>query len=71
MAIAVALGAFGTHALKGSFDERQLSWWATAQQYHVWHALGLILACTILQETQKWHKDSSPEESSFLVEAFI
>ena len=43
MALAVALGAFGTHALRGSFDERQLGWWATAQQYHVWHSLGLIV----------------------------
>jgi len=43
MAIGVALGAFGTHALKDSFSSDQLNWWATAQQYQIWHALGLIL----------------------------
>jgi uncharacterized membrane protein YgdD (TMEM256/DUF423 family) len=43
MAIAVALGAFGAHALRDSFSEKQLDWWTTAQHYQVWHALALVL----------------------------
>ena len=42
--LAVALGAFGAHALKGWLaaqpdGELRLGWWQTAVQYHVWHAL--------------------------------
>jgi uncharacterized membrane protein YgdD (TMEM256/DUF423 family) len=42
MAIAVALGAFGTHALRDTLTDKQLGWWATAQQYQVWHSLALL-----------------------------
>lgn len=47
VALAIALGAFGTHALRGSFDERQLAWWGTAQQYHVWAAIGLLVVTVL------------------------
>lgn len=43
MAVAVALGAFGTHALRDTLTDKQLGWWATAQQYQVWHSLALVL----------------------------
>ena len=43
MAIAVALGAFGAHALRDTLTDKQLGWWNTAQQYQVWHALALVL----------------------------
>lgn len=36
--IAVALGAFGAHALESGFDEKQLSWWQTATLYLLVHA---------------------------------
>ena len=39
---AVALGAFGTHGLQGMIGEHQLSWWQTAVQYQMWHALALV-----------------------------
>lgn len=44
--LAVALGAFGAHGLKGylaplSDAARRLEWWQTAAQYHLFHALAL------------------------------
>ena len=43
-AIAVALGAAGTHALKAFLASTDpAGWFAVALQYHQYHALGLIL----------------------------
>jgi uncharacterized membrane protein YgdD (TMEM256/DUF423 family) len=41
-ALGVALGAFGTHALKARLSADMLAVWQTAVQYHLWHALGLV-----------------------------
>jgi uncharacterized membrane protein YgdD (TMEM256/DUF423 family) len=41
-AAGVALGAFGAHGLRDVLDARQLSWWHTAVQYQMWHALALV-----------------------------
>lgn len=41
-AIAVALGAFGAHALRGVLDAGQLAIWHTAVDYQFWHALALL-----------------------------
>ena len=40
----VLLGAFGAHALRGHLDASAMSWWQTAVQYQLWHALALALA---------------------------
>lgn len=45
--LAVALGAFGAHALKGWLAAQpdgdvRLAWWNTGVQYHAWHALLLM-----------------------------
>src|SRR6478672_2113940 len=42
MAVAVALGAFGAHALKTRLAPDALALWQTAVNYHAWHALGLL-----------------------------
>jgi len=42
MLLAVALGAFGAHALKAMMSEAQMQTWKTASAYHFYHALGLI-----------------------------
>ena len=42
MAAAVALGAFGAHALKARLTPDALALWQTAVNYHAWHALGLL-----------------------------
>jgi len=39
---AVALGAFGAHALRASLDEHALEIWHTAVEYQFWHALALL-----------------------------
>jgi len=40
--MAVALGAFGAHALKSRFPPDALAVWQTGVLYHGWHALALI-----------------------------
>jgi len=39
---AVALGAFGAHALRGMFSSEQFGWWQTGVQYQMWHGLALV-----------------------------
>lgn len=41
-ALHVALGAFGAHALQNKLTERGKEVYATASQYHMFHALGLL-----------------------------
>jgi len=40
--LAVMLGAFGAHALKGRLDDYALSVFQTAVQYHFYHTLALL-----------------------------
>ena len=40
--VAVALGAFGAHALKEKLAPELMSVYQTAVQYHFWHANGLL-----------------------------
>lgn len=40
---AVALGAFGAHALRDRLTPDLLSVWKTANEYHFYHALALVL----------------------------
>ncbi|HBX66803.1 MAG TPA: DUF423 domain-containing protein, partial [Balneolaceae bacterium] len=47
LAIAVAAGAFGAHALKNTLSPERLETWQTAVQYHAWHALGLMLIALV------------------------
>ncbi len=42
-ALAVALGAFGAHGLRGKLSAELLAVYHTGAQYHTTHALGLIL----------------------------
>jgi uncharacterized membrane protein YgdD (TMEM256/DUF423 family) len=42
MFAAVALGAFGAHALKGHLDPEMTAVWQSAVQYHALHALALL-----------------------------
>lgn len=42
-ALAVLLGAFGAHGLRGRLPSDLLAIYHTANQYHVYHALGLLL----------------------------
>ncbi len=42
-ALAVALGAFGAHALEEKLSEKYLAIWETAVQYQMFHAIGLLV----------------------------
>ncbi|MBV8551968.1 MAG: DUF423 domain-containing protein [Acidobacteriaceae bacterium] len=44
MALAVALGAFGTHGLRDKLDAYSMSVYEKAVFYHFIHALGILLA---------------------------
>lgn len=46
---AVALGAFGAHALKPRLDADMLAVYQTGVQYHLAHALGVILIGMLVQ----------------------
>ena len=54
-ALAVALGAFGAHALKQLLEEQQLQTYQTAVQYHFYHVLALALTGLLqLHYDSKW-----------------
>lgn len=46
-ASAVAMGAFGAHALRGILSAQAQEIWHTAEQYHFWHALAFALAAML------------------------
>ena len=43
-ALAVALGAFGAHALRDTLDPSALALWRTAVDYLFWHVLAALFA---------------------------
>jgi uncharacterized membrane protein YgdD (TMEM256/DUF423 family) len=45
---AVALGAFGAHALRARLAPDLQAVWQTAVQYHAWHALALLAVGLLL-----------------------
>jgi uncharacterized membrane protein YgdD (TMEM256/DUF423 family) len=51
LAAAVALGAFGAHALKGLLAAEMLATYQTAVQYHFWHALGLLAVGVLMSRS--------------------
>lgn len=46
--LAVALGAFGAHSLKAILSPQALQTWQTGFEYHIYHALGLILVALLM-----------------------
>lgn len=42
LALAIALGAFGAHALRDILSPERMITWQTAVQYQVWNTLGLM-----------------------------
>jgi len=44
--LAVVLGAFGAHGLKGKIDADALKIWETAVDYHFYHVLALLFLST-------------------------
>ena len=52
--LAVALGAFGAHGLRGRLSPEMLSVFQTGVQYHMYHALALILVSGIMGRMSGW-----------------
>lgn len=52
-AIAVAAGAFGAHALEGAVAVERLATWATAAEYHLVHALALVVTGVVAMHVAK------------------
>lgn len=49
--LAVALGAFGAHGLKERVSAEALAVWRTGTEYHLTHAIALILVALLLERT--------------------
>jgi uncharacterized membrane protein YgdD (TMEM256/DUF423 family) len=52
--LAVALGAFGAHGLRGRLTPEMLAVFQTGVQYHMSHALALILVSGIMGRMSGW-----------------
>ena len=52
--LAVALGAFGAHGLRGRLSPEMLGVFQTGVQYHMYHALALILVAGIMGRMSGW-----------------
>lgn len=48
--LAVTLGAFGSHGLKGKIPDAMLAVWHTAVQYHFYHVIALLLVSLVAQK---------------------
>jgi uncharacterized membrane protein YgdD (TMEM256/DUF423 family) len=55
LALAVTIGAFGAHGLRGRLDDYSMGIYERAVFYHFIHALGiLIVSLTIPPQASKW-----------------
>lgn len=50
LALAVAIGAFGAHGLKGKITDHYLTVFETANRYHFIHGIGMALSIYILNQ---------------------
>ena len=59
--LAVLAGAFGAHALKATLPASQLATWDTAAEYHLAHALALVLVglLTMREAPSSWLRASA------------
>ena len=52
--LAVTLGAFAAHGLRGRLSPEMMAVFQTAVQYHMYHALALILVSAIMGRMSGW-----------------
>jgi uncharacterized membrane protein YgdD (TMEM256/DUF423 family) len=52
--LAVTLGAFGAHALRGRLSPEMMAVFQTGVQYHMYHALALILVSATMGRMSGW-----------------
>ena len=50
--MAVALGAFGAHALSSNVPESRQATWSTAVDYHMFHVLGMLALAAVFRGAQ-------------------
>src|SRR5690606_38835751 len=50
--LAVALGAFGAHGLKGKISDNALKTWKKAVNYQMFHTVSILLTGIVLLKTQ-------------------
>lgn len=50
--LGVAAGAFGAHALRAQLEPRMLEVFETGVRYQMYHALGLLAAAWLVQQTE-------------------
>ena len=54
--LGVLLGAFGAHALKNSLGAEMLAIYQTGVQYHLIHALGIVLIAILASTQPAWKR---------------
>ena len=59
LASAVALGAFGAHALEEVLTAERIKTWETAVFYHTWNTLGVMLIAIVQQQFNKAFKTAT------------
>ena len=52
--LAVALGAFGAHGLRGRLSPEMLAVFETGVRYHMYHSLAIVLVSLILGRMDGW-----------------
>jgi uncharacterized membrane protein YgdD (TMEM256/DUF423 family) len=52
--LAVTLGAFGAHGLRGRLSPEMMAVFQTGVQYHMFHALALLLVSAMMARTGGW-----------------
>jgi uncharacterized membrane protein YgdD (TMEM256/DUF423 family) len=57
--LAVALGAFGAHALKARLSPEMLAIFETGVRYHFYHALGLFAVAWLSERHPGWLVEAS------------
>ena len=50
--LAVAMGAFGAHAIRARVPAAMLEIWKTASEYHFYHALALVLVGVLARQSR-------------------
>jgi len=68
MFVAVALGAFGAHALRARLTPDMTTVWQTAVQYHAWHALAVLAVGVLMLQ---WPGQRAVEIAGWLFVAGI
>jgi uncharacterized membrane protein YgdD (TMEM256/DUF423 family) len=71
MLLGVLLGAFGAHALKARLTPEMLAVYQTGVQYHLAHALGLMLVGFVSQMQRNTQSGELPGSSSLKTAAIL